>query len=126
MTAALEGVEWSAVHPGRNLPPAKTRYPFYRRLGGSQGRSGRAEKLVPTGIRSRSVQPVVSRYWESTGTKYRSFLVSTVSSRGHVCNSGFPETGVEVFNISTLNVYPLIIGENINTRRNGVSAMAEV
>ena len=33
-----------------------------RRLGGSQGRSGRAENLVPTGIRSRTVQPVVSRY----------------------------------------------------------------
>ena len=37
-------------------------YPFYRRLGGPQGRSGRAENLVPTGIRSRTVQPVVSRY----------------------------------------------------------------
>ena len=44
------------------LPPGKTRYSFYRRLGGPQGRSGRAENLVPTGIRSRSVQPVVSRY----------------------------------------------------------------
>jgi len=61
MTAALEGREWSATHPGRNLPPEKTRYPFYRRLGGPQGRSGREENLVPTGIRSRTVQPVVSR-----------------------------------------------------------------
>jgi len=26
------------------------------------GRSGRAENLVPTGIRSRTVQPVVSHY----------------------------------------------------------------
>jgi len=42
--------EWSAARPGRNLPPGKTRYPFYRRLGGPQGRSGRAENLVPTGI----------------------------------------------------------------------------
>ena len=32
---------------------------FYRRLGGPQGWSGRAEILVPTGIRSRTVQPVV-------------------------------------------------------------------
>ena len=40
----------------------KTRYPFYRRLGGPQGRSGRAENLLPTKIRSRSVQSVVSRY----------------------------------------------------------------
>ena len=62
MTAALEGGKWSAACLGRTLPPAKTRYPFYRRLGGPQGRSGRAKNLVPTGIRSRTVQPVVSRY----------------------------------------------------------------
>jgi len=62
MTAALEGGEWSAARPGHTLPPGKTRYPMYRRLGGSQGRSRRAENLVPTGIRSRTVQPVVSRY----------------------------------------------------------------
>jgi len=53
MAAALEGGEWSAARPGRTLPPGKTRYPFYKRLGGS----GRAENLVPTGIRSRTVQP---------------------------------------------------------------------
>ena len=52
MTAALEGGEWSAARPGRTLPPGKTRYPFYRRLGGPQSRSGRAENLVLTGIRS--------------------------------------------------------------------------
>jgi len=34
MTAALEGGEWSAARPGRTLPPGKTWYPFYRRLGG--------------------------------------------------------------------------------------------
>ena len=62
MTAALEGDEWSAARPGRTLLPGKTRYPFYRRLGGPQDRSGRAENLVLTGIRSRTVQPVVSRY----------------------------------------------------------------
>jgi len=46
MTAALDGDEWSAAHPGHTLPPGKTRYPLYRRLGGPQGRSGRAENLV--------------------------------------------------------------------------------
>jgi len=60
MTAALEGCEWSAAHPCRNLPPGQTRYLFYRRLGGPQGWSGQAENLVHTGIRSRTVQPVVS------------------------------------------------------------------
>ena len=62
MTAALEGGEWSAARPGRTLPPGKTRYPFYRRLGGPPGRSGREENLFPTGIRTRTVQPVFSRY----------------------------------------------------------------
>jgi len=47
MTAALEGGEWSAARPGRNLPPGNTRYPFYRRMDGPQGRSGRAENSRP-------------------------------------------------------------------------------
>ena len=47
--------------PGRTLPPGKTRYPFYRRLGGPQGQSRQAENLVPTRIRSRTIQPVVSQ-----------------------------------------------------------------
>jgi len=71
MTAELEGGEWSAAHLGRTLRPGKTRYPFYKRLGGPQGRPGRAENLVSTGIRSRTVQPVVSRYtdWTTRPTK---------------------------------------------------------
>jgi len=70
MTATLEGGECSAARPGRTLPPGKTRYPFYGRLSGTQGRSRRAENLVPTGIRSRTVQPVVSRYtdWSTRST----------------------------------------------------------
>ena len=70
MTAALEGGEWSAERPCRTLPPGKTRYPFYRRLGGPQGWSERAENLVPTGIRSRTVHPVVSHYTDSEHNVY--------------------------------------------------------
>ena len=58
---STRGGEWSAARPGCTLPPGKTRYPFYRRLGGPQGRSWWAEKLAPTGFRARTVQPVVSR-----------------------------------------------------------------
>ena len=70
MTAALERGEWSAARPGRTLPPGKSWHQFYRRLGGTQGRSGGAENLVPTGIRSRTAQPVVSRYtdWATRST----------------------------------------------------------
>ena len=51
----------------RNVPAAlllgKTKYPFYRRPGGSQGRSGRVRKIAPPpGCDSRTVQPMASRY----------------------------------------------------------------
>jgi len=57
MSAALEGDEWSAARPGRILPPGKSRYPLYRRLGGPQGRSGRAENLALPGFDPRTVEP---------------------------------------------------------------------
>ena len=51
MTMALEGGEGSAPRPGRSLPPGKTQYPLYRRLGGPQGWSGQVRKISPpTGI----------------------------------------------------------------------------
>jgi len=47
------GTRRSASRPGRSLPPWKTRYPLYRRLGGLQGRSGHVRRIPPpTGIRS--------------------------------------------------------------------------
>jgi len=55
------GTRWGVgVSPTPRPPvlPGKTRYPLYRRLGGPRGRSGRVEKLIPTGIRSRTVHPV--------------------------------------------------------------------
>ena len=48
MTTTLEGREGSASRPSCSLPPAKTRYPLYRRLGGLQGRSGQVQKISPT------------------------------------------------------------------------------
>ena len=64
MTAALEWGEWSAARHGLTLPSGKTRYQFYRRLGGPQGRSARAVNLVPTGIRSRTFQPVAQSLYQ--------------------------------------------------------------
>jgi hypothetical protein len=52
---------WSPARPGRTLPPGKTRYPLYRRLGGSQGRSGQVRKISPPpGFDLWTVQPVVN------------------------------------------------------------------
>jgi hypothetical protein len=59
MTTALGGGEGSASRPGRSLPPGKTRYPIYSRLGGPQGRSGHVRKISPPpGFYPRTVQPV--------------------------------------------------------------------
>jgi len=50
-------------HDPAALPPKKTRYPLYKRLGGPQGRSGRVRKISPPpGFYPRTVQPVASSY----------------------------------------------------------------
>jgi hypothetical protein len=55
--------EGSASRPGRSLPPGKTRYPLYRRLGGLHGRSGQVRKISPpAGFDPRTVMPVASHY----------------------------------------------------------------
>ena len=41
-----------------HLPPGKTRYPLYRKLDGLQGRSGKEENFVPTGIRMDCINMV--------------------------------------------------------------------
>ena len=76
MTAALEGGEWSATCRGHTSPPGKTRYPFYRRLGGPQGRSRWAENLIPSRIQSWTVQSVFSRYtdWATWPTHIKEYL----------------------------------------------------
>ena len=52
-------------HASAALPPGKTRYPLYRRLGGPQGRSGRVRKISPPPwFDPRTVHPVASSYTE--------------------------------------------------------------
>jgi hypothetical protein len=65
--------EGSASRPGRFLPPGKTRYPLYWRLGGPQGRSRQVRKISPPlGFDPRAVQLVASRY-----TNYVLYLAQT-------------------------------------------------
>ena len=59
-------------------PLGKSRYSFYRRLGGPQGRSGRAENLVPTGIRSRSVHPVAQSLYRLSYRAHSCVLLGNV------------------------------------------------
>ena len=51
-------------HAPAALPPGRTRYPLYRRLGGPQGGSGQVGKISPPppGFDPQTVQPVASRY----------------------------------------------------------------
>ena len=50
-------------HGPAALPPGKTRYPLYRRVGDPQGRSGRVRKISPPrGFDPRTVQSVANRY----------------------------------------------------------------
>jgi len=45
------------------LPPGKTRYPLYRRLGRPQDLSGMVQKVLPSlAFDPRTVQPVASSY----------------------------------------------------------------
>jgi len=83
MTAALEGGEWSAARPGSTLPSGKTRYPFYRKLGGPQGRSGRAESLLPTGIRFPDLHPVAQSLYR---LRYHTHDISSnyIKTRGGI------------------------------------------
>jgi hypothetical protein len=49
------------------VPLGKTRYPLYKRLGGSQSQSGQVRKISPPpGFDPQTVQPVASRYTNYT------------------------------------------------------------
>jgi hypothetical protein len=72
-TSELEGDEVSASHPSRFLPPGKTLYPLYRRLGGPQGLSGQVRKISPPpGFDPRIAQPAAIRYtdWATRPTTH--------------------------------------------------------
>jgi hypothetical protein len=61
-TSAVDGVGGQR-HTTAALLPENTRYPLYRRLGGSQGRSGQVRKISPPpGFDRRTIQPVASGY----------------------------------------------------------------
>ena len=58
LTSALDRNGWLTSLPGRFTCRNETRCPFYRRLGGPQGRSGRVRKISsPQGFDPRTVQP---------------------------------------------------------------------
>ena len=62
LTSAIDGVGGQR-NAQAALPTGKTRYPLYRRLGGSQGQSGQVLKILPPPeFDPQTVQVVASRY----------------------------------------------------------------
>jgi len=60
LTLALYGAEWLITRSVRFIPGKRIRSPFYRKLGGPQGRSGGVRKISPLPeFNSKTVQPVV-------------------------------------------------------------------
>ena len=71
-------------HAPAALPPVKTRYPLYRRLGRPQGRSGRVRKISPPpGFGPRTLQPVASRYtdWAIAAATFKEVYTWNLSLR---------------------------------------------
>jgi len=67
------GTRWGwgiSPTPRPPLSPRKILYPLHRRLGGPQSRSELVEILVPTGIRSRTVQPVAKSLYRLSYTDH--------------------------------------------------------
>jgi len=83
---------WSTPRPGRFTPGKETR-PFYRKLGGPHGRSGRVRKISPPPeFDSQTAKPVASRYTDYAMPAPR-FLLYTDNS---VLNRAVRISGVGV------------------------------
>jgi hypothetical protein len=62
LTSALDGVGGQR-HAPVALPPGKTQYLLYRRMGGPQGRAGSVRKIsLQPGFNPRPVRPIASCY----------------------------------------------------------------
>ena len=83
LTSALDGVGGQR-RASAALPPGKTRYPLYRRLGGPQGWSGPVRKISPPpDFDPRTVQPVASLYtdWAIPAHKFIRYRYKTSSCK---------------------------------------------
>ena len=80
-------------HGPAALPPGKTRYPFYRRVGGPQGRSGRVRKISPSsGFDPRIASPqrvAIQTELSRPLVVVRSCLFQAVTQLGRLPSSKF-------------------------------------
>ena len=76
----------TSAHATAALRSGTTSYPFYRRLGRPQGRSGRVRKISnPTGVRSRTVQLVASSYTDCAITAPKEIVSITEKTYFFFC-----------------------------------------
>jgi len=98
-SVAIPTDEGSASRPGRSLPPGKTRYSLYRKLGGFQDRSGRVRKISPPpGFDPQTVQPVAhSLYRLMRGQRHAPAALYPQERPGTHCTGGWvgPRSGLD-------------------------------
>jgi hypothetical protein len=86
LTSALGGVG-SYRHAPAALPPGNTRYPLYRRLDGSQDRSGWVRKISPPPRSDpRTVQHVASRYTDCAIPAHQIYTVQNYFTNAPACS----------------------------------------
>ena len=96
LTSALDAVG-GQHHATADLPPGKTRYLLYRKLGGPQLWSGQVRKIsLSPGLDPRTFQPVACRYTDyATPASLEDHSVDTYLV--HVRNAFMLKKGVQIF-----------------------------
>ena len=73
-------------HAPAALPPGKTWYSLYRRLGGPQGQSGWVQKISPPlGFHPQTVQPAASCYTDYTILAHNLRVMTKVNDKHNLC-----------------------------------------
>ena len=103
--SALEGGEGSASRTGRTLPPGKTRYPLYRRLGGPVWTG--AENLAQPGFDPRTFQPVGSRYidYATRSTLFIKTINLLKPNDIYICRTAALTSRRYILNIYSTNIH---------------------
>jgi len=97
------------VTPRLLYPRGMTRYPLYRRLGESQGQSGRVRRISPpSGFDPRTVQPVASRYTDYAVPDYNVIRIWAINKQVRAVVMkllGKEATWNEVYKVFLANIF---------------------
>jgi len=99
--------------PRPHFTPGKDTVPILQEAGWDPGRSGRAENLFPTEIRSRTVQPVVAIPTELPGPHLVTNTNHKVPLYVVFTNSCHPFINSPYFTVSLLNICVYILKKSL-------------